>query len=110
MSALTCTDGTVYATVRKYREGNTNVNMYQIMDGTTVLEHSEARVEDYVLITEHCLPATLNNQYSFKIITTSNDDNGWFRGNWITVAGIYGNIMLKTTLANGIEELYALSL
>ena len=110
MSALTCTDGKVYATVRKYREGNTKVNMYQILDGTTVLEHSEARVENYVLVTEHCLPATLNNQYSFKIINRRNNGDGWFRGDWITVAGIYGNIMLKTTLANGIEELYALSL
>ena len=108
MTALTCNDGEVYVSVTKYCESNGKEDSYQILDGTTILAMNTSVTFSEPYTNEYCLTGTTNNQYTFKIIDSAG--NSWSKGSWVSVAGIYGNIVLKTLMLDNNEEEYALSL
>ena len=97
----------MYVAVTKNVVSSGRYESYQILDGATVLLEKSRFSGKGVDLNEACLNATTNNQYSLKLAITRNDP--WNNGAWVSVAGIYGNIVLKTTqIAEGEE--YTLSL
>ena len=103
-----CNNGEVYVAVTKKCTGWGTEESYKILNGATVLKTSAAFASNEQRTDEYCLTATTNNQYTFKIIDSVGDS--WTNGAWVSVAGIYGNVVLKTTLVAKREEEYALSL
>ena len=85
-----------------------NEESYQILSGTTVLKTSSAFVDKEQRTDEYCLVATTNHQYLFKIVDSYGDS--WSAGAWVSVAGLYGNMVLKTMMVDNHEEEYLLSL
>ena len=81
---------------------------YKILNGETVLKTSAPFANNEQRADEYCLAPTTNNQYTFKIIDSYGDS--WYSGSWVSVAGLYGNVVLKTFLVEKREEEYALSL
>ena len=74
---------------------------YTILDGATELETS-ARFNDKVEHTEeYCLTETTNSQYTLRI---SGSTVLWSCESRVSVAGVYGNSVLKTTLASALDE------
>ena len=94
--------------VTKRSKNHANEESYQILSGATVLKTSDTFVNHERRMDEYCLTATTNNQYTFKIIDSYGDS--WTNGAWVSVSGLYGNVVLKATLVEEREELYALSL
>ena len=94
--------------VTKRSKNHANEESYQILSGATVLKTSDTFVNHERRMDEYCLTATTNNQYTFKIIDSYGDS--WTNGAWVSVAGIYGNVVLKATLVEKREEEFALSL
>ena len=94
--------------VTKRSKNHANEESYQILSGATVLKTSDTFVNHERRMDEYCLTPTTNNQYTFKIIDSYGDS--WTNGAWVSVSGLYGNVVLKATLVEEREELYALSL
>ena len=109
IQGLDCDDGEVYVAVTK-RSTSTGIayeEWYQILNGTTVLKEGTWFPEGEST-SEYCLTATTNNQYSIKLRDGYRDS--WKNGAWVSVAGEYGNVVLKTMMVENSEELFALSL
>ena len=108
MSTLTCNNGEVYVSVTKKCMSWGTEESYKILNGATELKTSAPFANNEQRTDEYCLTATTNNQYTFKIIDSYGDS--WTNGAWVSVAGIYGNVVLKATLVEKREEEFALSL
>ena len=108
MSTLTCNNGEVYVSVTKKCTSFASEESYKILNGATELKTSAPFASNEQRTDEYCLTATTNNQYTFKIIDSYGDS--WTNGAWVSVAGIYGNVVLKATLVEKREEEFALSL
>ena len=78
------------------------------MNGTTVLQQSKYHSQGGERIYEYCLPATTNYQYNLVLWDTGND--GWNMFSQLTITGLYGNTVLKTTLYAESSEEYVFSL
>ena len=94
--------------VTKQCKNDANEESYQILNGATILKTSAAFTNSELRTDEYCLTPTTNNQYTFKIIDSYGDS--WYAGAWVSVAGMYGNVVLKTTLVEKRQEEYTLSL
>ena len=81
---------------------------YQILDGTTVLVTSPAFSDNSEQTDKYCLNATTNSQYTLRLSDSARDN--WANGAWVSVAGIYGNVVLKAVMTGGATEDFALSL
>ena len=81
---------------------------FKIMNGTTVLQQSKHHNPDGERIYEYCLPATTNYQYNLVLWDTGN--NGWNMFSQLTITGLYGNTVLRTTLYAESSEEYVFSL
>ena len=81
---------------------------YKILNGATELKTSASFASNEQRTDEYCLTPTTNNQYTLKIIDSNGDS--WSNGAWVSVSGLYGNVVLKTTLVEKREEEFALSL
>ena len=57
---------------------------------------------------EFCIDPTTNNQYTLKMKDSYGDS--WSSGSWISIEGIYGNIVYKGFLTDSREEEIPLSL
>ena len=107
IQGLDCDDGEVYVAVTKRSTSSGSEEKYQILNGTTVLKEGTWFPEGEST-SEYCLTATTNNQYSIKLRDGYRDS--WKNGAWVSVAGEYGNVVLKTMMVESSEELFALSL
>lgn len=107
IQGLDCDDGEVYVAVTKRSTSSGSEEWYQILNGTTVLKVGTWFPEGEST-SEYCLTATTNNQYSIKLRDGYRDS--WKNGAWVSVAGEYGNVVLKTMMVENSEELFALSL
>ena len=107
IQGLDCDDGEVYVAVTKRSTSSGSEEWYQILNGTTVLKWGTWFPEGEST-SEYCLTATTNNQYSIKLRDGYRDS--WKNGAWVSVAGEYGNVVLKTMMVENSEELFALSL
>ena len=84
---------------------------YHILDGSTVLKMSEPFANSEKRTDEYCLPATANNQYTFKLYDSiGGSGDSWYNGAWVSVAGIYGNVVFKNFMIERVEELFTISL
>ena len=84
---------------------------YRIMDGSTVLKTSAPFANNEQRTDEYCLTATTNNQYTFLLKDTyQSSGDSWASGSWVSVAGLYGNIVFKNYMTERVEEYFALSL
>ena len=84
---------------------------YKILDGTTVLETSRSFANNEKRMDEYCLPATTNSQYTFMMKDTyGSSGDSWANGAWVSIAGIYGNVVFKNFMIEKLEELFAFSL
>ena len=81
---------------------------YKILNGATVLVTSAAFATNEQRTDEYCLTATAGNLYNFQIIDSYGDS--WAAGAWVSVAGLYGNVVLKTTLVEKRQEEFLLML
>ena len=98
----------MYVSVTKKCTNYANEESYKILNGAIELETSASFGNNEQRTNEFCLPSTTNSQYTFKIIDSYGDS--WAAGAWVSVAGLYGNVVLKTTLVEKREEEYTLSL
>ena len=81
------------------------------MDGSTVLKTSAPFANNEQRTDEYCLTATTNNQYTFLLKDTyQSSGDSWASGSWVSVAGLYGNIVFKNYMTERVEEYFALSL
>ena len=94
--------------ITKQCKSYANEESYKILNGATELKTSSAFTNNEQRTDEYCLTPTTNNQYTFRIIDSYGDS--WSAGAWVSVAGIYGNVVLKTTLVEKRQEEYTLSL
>ena len=107
IQGLDCDDGEVYVAVTKRSTSSGSIEWYQILNGTTVLKEGNWFTDNSERTDEYCLAATTNNQYSIKLRRSY---GSWSNGAWVSVAGEYGNVVLKTMMMAEKEELFALSL
>ena len=107
LHGLDCDDGEVYVAVTKRSTSTSSEEWYQILNGTTVLKVGSWFTDNSERTDEYCLTATTNNQYSIKL---RDGYDSWKNGAWVSVAGEYGNVVLKTMMVENREELFALSL
>ena len=111
MSTLTCSADEVYVSVTKKCTTWAREESYKILSGSTVLVTSAAFANNEQRTDEYCLTASSNNQYTFKMIDTYGmSGDSWFAGSWVSVAGLYGNVVFKNFMVEKVEEEYALSL
>ena len=84
---------------------------YKILDGTTELVVSQAFANNEKRTDEYCLNATINSQYTFMMKDTyGSSGDSWSNGAWVSVAGIYGNVVFKNFMIERVEELFTISL
>ena len=111
LSTLTCDEGQVYVAITKQCRLYAAEESYHILDGSTVLKMSEPFANSEKRTDEYCLPATANNQYTFKLYDSiGGSGDSWYNGAWVSVAGIYGNVVFKNFMIEKAEETFALSL
>ena len=98
----------MYVSVTKKCTNYANEESYKILNGAIELETSAAFGNNEQRTNEFCLPPTTNSQYTFKIIDSYGDS--WAAGAWVSVAGLYGNVVLKATLVEKRQEEFLLML
>ena len=85
-----------------------NEESYKILNGTAELLTSPGFSDNNQTTNEYCIDGTTNNQYTLRLIDSFGDS--WSSGAWVSVAGIYGNVVLKAVMTGGATEDFALSL
>ena len=78
------------------------------MSGDSSLFTSPSLADYQTRTLETCLPNSVNQQYSLKMLDSGNDS--WHSGAWIELIGINGNVVLKAMMTEGSEEIIPLSL
>ena len=110
-STLTCGENEVYVSVTKTCKLYASEESYKILDGTTVLKTSAPFANNEQRTDEYCLPATTNSQYTLALIDNYNGvGDSWGSGAWISVEGIYGNVVFKNYMTAKREDDFTLSL
>ena len=111
MGVLICPDDKVYVAVTKQSGTYAEEESYMILSGTTELVTSQPFAINELRTDEYCLTASTNNQYTFRmkdVYATSGDS--WINGSWVSVAGVYGNVVLKNYMTEMTTEDIPLSL
>ena len=111
MGVLICPDDKVYVAVTKQSGTYAEEESYMILSGTTELVTSQPFATNELRTDEYCLTASTNNQYTFRmkdVYATSGDS--WINGSWVSVAGVYGNVVLKNYMTEMTTEDIPLSL
>ena len=85
-----------------------NEESYKILNGTAELLTSPGFSNDNQTTNEYCIDGTTNNQYTLRLIDSGRDS--WSSGAWVSIAGIYGNVVLKAVMNGKDTDDYALSL
>ena len=111
MSTITCEDGQVYVAVTKNSAEFASEESYKILSGSLELVTSQPFADNMLRTDEFCLPASTNNQYTFRMKDAAQPHgDSWSSGSWASVAGVYGNIVFKGFMIENQEENFALSL
>ena len=108
VNSLDCEAGKVYVRVTKKCMDWADEESYQILNGSRVLAAASQFSDNELRNSEFCLTATTNNQYTFNMHDAYGDS--WSGGSWVSVSGIYGNIVFKGFMTESVEEDFALSL
>ena len=91
--------------VTKKCMGFASEESYKILSESTVLLTSAAFANNELRTDEYCLNAAPNNQYTFRMIDTyKSSGDSWSSGSWVSIAGQYGNIVLKNFMTERVTE------
>ena len=101
-TTTSCAAGQVYVTVTKKCTTMAEEESYQILRENTVVITSSPFAENEQRTDEYCLPSSAQNQYVLKLKDSAR--NSWMAGAWISVAGLYGNIVFKNYMTEDVEE------
>ena len=108
MSTMTCESGEVYFAVTKKCTSDATEESYMILNGATELKTSATFANNEQRTDEYCLQATTNKQYKLRLIDGYGDS--WYAGAWVSVAGVYGNVVFKGYMTAASTEEYDLSM
>ena len=81
---------------------------YEIWGNGAKVAQNPALADNELRVSEFCVAATSNNQYTLKMIDSYGDS--WTAGSWISIEGIYGNIVYKGFLTHSSFEVLPISL
>ena len=81
---------------------------FVIMSGDTSVYTSPSLANYQTRTLETCLPDSLHQKYSLKMLDSGNDS--WQNGGWIELIGINGNVVLKAIMVENSEEIIPFSL
>ena len=98
----------MFVAITKRSMSFANEESYKILNGTAELLTSPGFSDNNQATNEYCIDGTTNNQYTLRLIDSCGDS--WSSGAWVSVAGIYGNVVLKAVMTGGATEDFALSL
>ena len=98
----------MFVAITKRSMSYANEESYKILNGTAELLTSPGFSDNNQATNEYCIDGTTNNQYTLRLIDSFGDS--WSSGAWVSVAGIYGNVVLKAVMTGGATEDFALSL
>ena len=107
-TTTSCATGQVYVAVTKKCTTMAEEESYQILRENTVVITSSPFAENEQRTDEYCLPSSAHTQYVLKLKDSAR--NSWMAGAWISVAGLYGNIVFKNYMTEDVEESFPLSL
>ena len=108
-SDLTCDSTQTYVKfIKKSGASSASQESFEVYSGSTLLYTGSGFANNEVRTIEQCLTSTTNNQYTLKLLDSSN--NSWYNGAHLTVYGQYGNVVFKNFLTASKEETYQLSL
>ena len=80
---------------------------YELYSGSTRLLFSDPFSNYETRTDEYCLESSQNSLYTLTLKDSYGDS--WTAGSWISVAGPYGNVVLKTMMIENCEESFTLS-
>lgn len=107
-STLTCEEGKTYFSVYKRSIDWGTEESYDISSGGTVLQRSSPFGRTESRTDEYCLATSPNDQYTITLVDRMGDS--WDSGAFVSVAGLYGNIVFKYYLTKTISEVFPLSM
>ena len=107
-ATTSCAAGQVYVAVTKKCTTMAEEESYQILRENTVVITSSPFAENEQRTDEYCLPSSAHTQYVLKLKDSAR--NSWMAGAWISVAGLYGNVVFKNYMTEDVEESFPLSL
>ena len=107
-TTTSCAAEQVYVAVTKKCTTMAEEESYQILRENTVVITSSPFAENEQRTDEYCLPSSAHTQYVLKLKDSAR--NSWMAGAWISVAGLYGNIVFKNYMTEDVEESFPLSL
>ena len=109
LADITCTSSQVYLKVSKQSGASWACEeSYEIYGNGALLYTSPTFADGELRVTEYCLTATTNSQYSLKIKDSYGDS--WASGSWVMLEGLYGNRVYKGFLTASLEETVPFSL
>ena len=108
LATITCNDGETYIAVFTKTASYAHEQSYKILSGTTVLKESAPFGADEERTDEYCVPASTNNQYTFRMIDSYGDS--WTPGSWCRIFGVYGNAVFRNYMSLDREEDFVISL
>ena len=105
---LVCEPGKTYVQWRKKTANYADEESFEILSGSTVLFTSPTFANNEQRDGEFCLPSSTNDQYTLKLKDAGEDS--WSNNSWLSVSGLYGNIVFKNYMTANVEESFNLSL
>ena len=111
MSTITYENGRVYVAVTKKCRSYASEESYKILSGPQTLVTSQRFADNELRTDEFYLTPTTNKQYTFRMQESQQSSrDSWVNGAWVSVAGIYGNIVFKGFMVERMEEDFTISL
>ena len=111
MSTVTYENGRVYVAVTKKCRSYASEESYKILSGPQTLVTSQRFADNELRTDEFYLTPTTNKQYIFRMQDAhQSSGDSWTSGSWVSVAGIYGNIVFKGFMVEREEEDFTISL
>ena len=107
-STLTCEEGKTYFSVYKRSIDWGTEESYDISSGGTVLQRSSPFGRTESRTDEYCLATSPNDQYTITLVDRMGDS--WDSGAFVSVTGLYGNVVFKYYLTKTISETFPLSM
>ena len=108
ISGATCEENEVYLKMIKKTMDRASEESFVIMSGDTSVYTSPSLANYQTRTLETCLPDSLHQKYSLKMLDSGNDS--WQNGGWIELIGINGNVVLKAIMVENSEEIIPFSL
>ena len=101
----------MYVAVTKKCTSYASEESYKILNGADVVVTSQPFANNEERTDEYCLPAATNSQYTLRMVDSyGSSGDSWWSGAWVSVAGLYGNMLFKGFMTKAMEEDFLISL